>query len=93
MRKDVLHLAEKLSAASGLNVNAIYYWLMDVGRAHSKNPRLLNFTAVRGLVYLNSDRYGTYCGKYERPNNTTTDYAAADYWEGKILARQEAYMD
>jgi len=97
MRKDVLHLAERLDATADLGVDSIYAFLMWVGRDRNCNPCKLAFTARPGRVSLQADEDSTYLE--EAPKQATqrlqTPYneAEADHYENLILARQEAFMD
>lgn len=63
MRKDVLHLAERLDATADLGVEAIYAFLMWVGQDRKCNPCKLDFTARPGRVSLQTDEDSTYLEK------------------------------
>ena len=58
-RQDVWSLAEQLSAKSGINVEAVYAFLMWVGKTVKKNPTLIEWGAVQWNVYsvADPDRY------------------------------------
>ena len=91
-RKDVLKLALSLSNASGIDVDAVYIWLMHIGKTEKINPCKKHFSAGKRRIidtdnpnknYLetipaNSQKYGIYCTEL------------ADYYEGLILERQDA---
>lgn len=93
MRKDVLKLALTLSADSGIDVDAVYIWLMDIGKTEKINPCKKRFRAGERKIidadkpdtnYLqavpaNSKEYEMYCTEVGR------------YYEEQILARQEAF--
>lgn len=92
IRKDVMHLADKLSTASRINPDNIYSWLMDLGRSKSINPCKLSFTASAGSIVYDENNYMSDCLQMTR-KQTPHDAAAADFWENAILEKQEAWMD
>lgn len=92
IRKDVMHLADRLSAASRINPDNIYSWLMDLGRAKSMNPCRLDYIVSAGSIVYDADNYLT--SRVPRDaKEAPHDAAAADFWENAILERQEAWMD
>lgn len=94
MRKDVLKLAIELSADSGINVDSVYNWLMDIGREENVNPTKKSFSAYNGRIIdvekpdMNSLEIYIPCN-----NIFSENYSSADYWENRILARQDEYFD
>lgn len=92
MRQDVLKLALSLSTDSGIDVDAVYIWLMDIGKKEKINPCKKHFLAGERKIidadnpdmnYLqafpaNSKEYGVYCTE------------VGCYYEGRILAMQDA---
>lgn len=52
IRKDVMHQAEKLGAATRTDPLIVYTWLMQVGKAKGKNPRGLDIRTSGRLIYL-----------------------------------------
>lgn len=94
IRKDVYALAGRLNSAAALGTDAIYSFLMQAGKALGKNPRLFNWIATPGRVYLESNPHGYSLEKYQAPQPWQhVDEARADYWENRILERQEAWQD
>ena len=106
MRRDVLALAKKLSAQSGMSDGNIYDWLMDVGRGKKINPCKLKYVADIGVVWVEGEHDTNRLEKYlpeqfiytregsvPRDIGIVSDPAYTDFWENKILARQEKYMD
>jgi len=95
IRKDVYGLAEKLAAESGLDVEAIYAWLMAVGKDKGRNPRFLDIRAESGIVWLADDPDGYRLENFSpsKPEQRRNSDEEALYWEGRILARQEPFMD
>jgi hypothetical protein len=45
-----LKLAKALSADSGINVDFVYNWLMDIGREENVNPTKKRFSACNGRI-------------------------------------------
>lgn len=92
-RPEVAHLSHELALESDLSVQAVYFWLMDVGRAMGMNPRRLAFRACPGKIVLASDPDNYRLEEVRQSRPASRDDGAAAYWEDRILARQEAYMD
>ena len=96
VRKDVMRQADKLSAVSGLDKMAVYDFLSKAGKAIGKNPSLLHFCAVDGLVYLDGDEGDFSLSRFVPDVNRSAmmchGFGLPDY-EELILARQEAYYD
>lgn len=94
MRKDVYNLATKLAAASELDTDSVYDFLMACGKDLGRNPTGLTWITGHKVVFLAGKR-DEYCLESFRPANRRPAYddEAASYWENRILARQEAWMD
>lgn len=94
IRKDVYRLAATLAADSGMDADTIYDFLMACGKALGRNPSKLPWVAGHGLIFLEGKRDDFYLEPF-RPQDRrpTGDDDAARYWEDRILARQEAWMD
>lgn len=93
MRKDVMSLASKLSASSGINADHLYYWLIELGKNRGKNPRYLPIAAARGRVIAMDNPDQDYIELFNPATGESfCDYDGPDY-EELILIRQEAWMD
>lgn len=90
MRKDVSRLAEQLSKESGISATCIYEWLMDLGRLKGSNPCKLTFSTLPGTVWHDAENY---LRVFNPETGKPYDNMAADYWEDRILVRQEAWID
>lgn len=91
IRKDVQSLANKLSAASGIDDAAVYAWLMQVGKDKGCNPRKIDFTIGAGLIFVTGERDTNYIETYKPTLEKWTEpYDGPDY-EELILARQDSY--
>lgn len=99
-RKDVMKLAESLHEKTSLNTMGIYEWLMDVGREKGINPTKLVLISGDGIVFVENERdYNCLeCmdriyrrGRFAPAFGGSS--AGSHYWENRILARQEAWMD
>ena len=95
IRKDVFRMAENLVFISGINVDAIYAWLMAVGKDRGRNPVKLDIRAESGIVWLADDPDGYRLENFSppKPEQRRNSDEEALYWEGRILARQEPFMD
>lgn len=94
MRKDVLKLAEVLSADSGINVESVYDWLMAIGKEEKRNPVNKHFSACYGRIIDKENPDGNRLEIYTPHSNIFSgNSSSADYWENRILARQERYFD
>ena len=91
IRQDVMRLAERLAAETGINQDHMYHWLMQVGRSKGINPKKLSYTTGRGIIYVTGERDVNRLERFQpRTNSYTCD--GPDY-EELILARQEAWTD
>lgn len=92
MRKDVLRLAERFAKETKLDVDHIYYFLMQTGKSLGINPKRLNFTTGEGIIFLTGKR-DSYCledfKRLTQINRWSCNDAESLYWEGRILARGE----
>ena len=93
MRKDVYKLAEKLNVECGIDVDALYAWLMMVGKDKGENPRLMQFGTRTGLVFLEGEHNNYRLEMFNAAKSQYTNYAMADAYENAILERQEQYID
>ena len=100
IRKDVMKLAESLHEKTSIDTDHIYYWLMEVGRSKGIHPKKLDLISGDGIVFVRNERdYNCLeCadrifrrGRFARAFCGSSE--GADYWENRILARQEAWMD
>lgn len=91
-RKDVSRIAENLAAASQMNFDSVYWFLIETWKALHIHPRKLEFRAAAGRIILVSDPDNFRLESF-RPNMPVQDYDGAYYWENRILARQDAYYD
>ena len=100
VRGDVMKLAESLHKKTSLNAEHIYDWLMEVGKDKGINPTKLDLISGDGIVFVRNERdYNCLeCadrifrrGRFARAFGG--DSEGAYYWENRILARQEAWMD
>lgn len=96
IRKEVWHLAENLNTSSRINVDALYAFLMDCGRAKGCNPRKLDWVAGPGVVFLKGER-DTYCIETYHPEPVRPipePYdGMADHYYDLIMERQESWYD
>lgn len=94
IRKEVFNLATKLSEEAGFDVWTVYDFLMEVGRAKSKNPRLLRFKTANGYIWLDGEYFAFRLEHYRpREEVRVTNNAMGDYYYDLIMERQERYMD
>jgi len=91
-RRDVAHIAHVLAYDSGLSVQAVYGWLMDVGHDKGTNPCRLEFHASAGRIVLADDPDSYRLESYRPDQRPARDDGAADYWETRIMERQERYL-
>ena len=89
MRRDVQRLAERFDEVTGLGVEHIYIFLMDVGRCLSINPRKLEFETGRGVMWLKGEYDRFRLERLERQTGFLGNDEESLYWEGRILARQD----
>ncbi len=90
-RRDVAHIANDLAEKSGFSSELVYCFLTNCGKYLSKNPRLYKWDAVPGYVFMVDDPDNFHLG--ERPVRNFSFDEEAYYWESRILAKQEAWMD
>lgn len=91
IRKDISHLASELAAKSGFSQGLVECYLFNVGKLTGKNPCRFKWDAVSGFVFMVGDPDNFCLGERPRPNIFINE--KADYWENRILAKQEAWMD
>lgn len=91
---DVFRLAEKLAAESGLDADAVYAFLMHLGREQRCNPKNLDIRAREGAVIWMSDPEHCRLEKFSPPlHRRRSSDAEADFWENRIFDRQEPFTD
>lgn len=90
VRRDVMSIAEKLSAKSGIPADSVYFWLMAVGKEYGTNPRNLNIDASAGVVYMVGDSDNNRLENFTSPAPWQAPSGGPDY-EAAILARQDAW--
>lgn len=93
IRREVLNTANKLSAISGIDTNAVYEFLMDCGKAKGLHPNKISFKAGYHIIFIEGERDAFYLETPDFSRTSTADNGKALYWEGQILARQEHWMD
>lgn len=91
MRKDVMRYAEKLSGASGIDPDALYAWLMHLGKDRGINPRKIPLAVGLGRVMAKDNPDGDYIERYIPPAPAPS-YDGPDY-EELILLRQDTQYD
>lgn len=95
IRKEVWHLAENLNTSSRINVDALYAFLMDCGRAKGCNPRKMTWTVGPGIVFLTGERDTYYLQAYRSynpPAHSVYD-DMVDHYYNLIMDRQESWYD
>lgn len=89
IRQDVWSFAKNLSVASDLDADAVYVWLMALGRHFGTNPKDLWLMAVPGLIWLASEPDRFYLDKFTLPPVRGTFPEPGTDYESLILERQE----
>ena len=89
MRKDIINIVNTLAAGAGLDLHIIetYNAIFNYCKEHKKQPTKNKYNIQSGCLYIN-DKLITRVEPL--PQKVTFD-AAADYYENKILNRQETY--
>lgn len=89
MRKDIINISNELAAGAGLDFHIIetYNAIFNYCKEHKKQPRKNKYYIKSGCLYIN-DKLITRVEPL--PRKMCFD-AAADYYENKILNRQETY--
>lgn len=93
IRKDVMRIAERYTEETKLSIESIYWWMMETARSLGKHPRYLEFVAGEGIIFVKGLR-DSYCLEdmkriTSKPGMWIGNGEEADYWEGRILERQE----
>lgn len=89
MRKDIINIVNTLAAGAGLDFQLMetYNAIFNYCKEHKKQPHKNYYNIKSGCLYIN-DKLITRVEPL--PQKVTFD-AAADYYENKILQRQEIY--
>ena len=89
-RRDIERIIEKMEIPfnSPVNVMDVYNGIMDYCRKNQTPPTRHIWTIDNGVLLVDGIKLLRVAPLEHRPFN-----AEADYWEGRILERQENYMD
>lgn len=91
MRQDIMHYADKLSGACGIDSASLYAWLMDLGKNRGVNPRKIPLAVGLGRVQVVGSEDTNYIERFIPPA-PAPDYDGPDY-EELILERQDSWYD
>lgn len=84
------HRAESYAARTGFHPDTVFCFLSRIMRERKlKNPRMIHMEIIRNHYLRTTD--GDELTPYTPPSRPMICSEAADYWEGRILARQESY--
>ena len=91
-RKDLSRIAESAAEKSGFDFDIVYNFLWKVIKENNLTVKAIKgkIKATKGEIFISSANR-LYMENQHHDNRWHTD--EADYWEGRILARQEACYD
>ena len=82
----------KIGVHSGADVMDIYNTIIDYSKAHRFGPKHFSWALTEDNVLTVNGKPLKRVGP-KKDLGFLCDDAKADYWEGRILERQEAWMD
>lgn len=88
MRKDIINIVNELAAHGTLDFNCIecYQIILDFCKASGTKPNNNKYNVLNGMLQIN----GANVRRVDRLPKKVQFDEIADYYENKILARQEA---
>ena len=93
IRREVMKLAERYAEETSLPAEFIYWWMMQTARKIGKHPKYLEFVISEGIIFVKGFRDTYYLEDMKRitrkPSVLIGNEDEANYWEGRILERQE----
>lgn len=94
-RMDLSRTAREAAEKSGFNFDIVYHFLWNVIKDNHWNVKIIRekINTTDGKIFIDEKNWLSNMPRSAENVNDRWSDEGADYWEGRILARQEAYYD